>query len=158
MGNANRSRERREDPDYIVEDDANTREWLIGKTDFEYCDEFGLHMEVALRRRSYRRQALETRAAVVFEEILPGGYGEERHSAIMNAVREVAGPEADSTALVRAARSCCRSRSHCEVFRCRIAAVAARWRSMMVPEDRMLCAEPQVQGISKKAARGVYTE
>ena len=34
-------------------------------------------------------------------------------------------PAALSTALTRAARSWCRSRSHCEVFRCRMAAVAA---------------------------------
>src|SRR6266403_1859791 len=34
-------------------------------------------------------------------------------------------PDAASTALTRAARSCWRSRSHCEVLRCRIAAVAA---------------------------------
>src|SRR5690606_28552626 len=33
--------------------DRRVREWLVGKTDFEFCEEYELHPEVALRRRSY---------------------------------------------------------------------------------------------------------
>lgn len=58
--------------------DPALREWLLGRSDFEFCEEMGLHMEVALRRRSYRRQALETRTTVTFEETLPDRTGAER--------------------------------------------------------------------------------
>ena len=35
--------------------DKDLREFLIGETDVEYCQEMGYHPEVALRRRSHRR-------------------------------------------------------------------------------------------------------
>lgn len=59
--------------------DRGLREWLIGKTDFELCQEVGLHLEIALRRRSYRKQAIETKQLVYFDEVLPGPNGSERH-------------------------------------------------------------------------------
>jgi len=47
------------------------REFLIGETDVEYCQEMGYHPEVALRRRSHRRRAVSTKSTVSFEEVLP---------------------------------------------------------------------------------------
>src|SRR5690606_31490041 len=35
--------------------DASLHAWAIGKTDVEYCQRLGLHPEVALRRRAFRR-------------------------------------------------------------------------------------------------------
>ena len=54
------------------------REVLIGETDVEYCQEMGLHPEVALRRRSHRRRAISTKTTTSFEEILPGEDGTYR--------------------------------------------------------------------------------
>lgn len=60
--------------------DERRREWLIGRTDFDYCKEFGLHLEVALRRRAHRMEAIDRGETVYFEESLPVG-GEERRLA-----------------------------------------------------------------------------
>jgi len=59
--------------------DEQMREWLIGKSDFEYCEQFGFHMEVALRRRTYRKQAVEEKKTVCFEESITPEKGETRH-------------------------------------------------------------------------------
>ncbi len=54
------------------------RAFLIGETDVVYCQEMGLHPEVALRRRSHRRRAVSTKTTVSFEEILPAQNGSIR--------------------------------------------------------------------------------
>ena len=58
--------------------EKNLREFLIGETDVEFCQEMGLHPEVALRRRSHRRRAVGTKATVSFEEIMPADNGDIR--------------------------------------------------------------------------------
>jgi len=59
--------------------DGKLREWLIGKSDFEYCREHGIHVEVALRRRGFRKQAVENKEVISFEESISTTPGEERH-------------------------------------------------------------------------------
>ena len=67
--------------------DKDLRAFLIEETDVEYCQEMGLHPEVALRRRSHRRRAVASKKAVSFEEILPAKNGEIRTvSRIFNPV------------------------------------------------------------------------
>lgn len=58
--------------------DERQRSWLIGRTDFDYCRESGLHTEVALRRRAHRLEAVDRGESVFFEEevVLDG---EPRH-------------------------------------------------------------------------------
>lgn len=56
-----------------------SRQWLRGKTDFDLCRRLGLHPEVALRRRSHRRRALQTGQRVRFEEVLPRRDAPPRH-------------------------------------------------------------------------------
>lgn len=75
--------------------EAHVREWILGKTDFDLCEEYGLHPEVALRRRSFRRQATETRQPVTFEEILPDASGTERR--ILRTYSPHLSPEGDVT-------------------------------------------------------------
>lgn len=58
---------------------ASVRDALIGNTDIEYCQHLGLHPEIALRRRSYRREAIEGQKIVTFEEVLPGPNGSLRY-------------------------------------------------------------------------------
>ncbi len=50
-------------------------EWAIGKTDVEFCQRLGLHPEVALRRRAFRRQAVNAGKVISFEEeiVMPNG-------------------------------------------------------------------------------------
>ncbi len=54
-----------------VIEDQQARQWLLGKTDFDFCKKAGLHPEVALRRRSHRRRAVATGETVHFEERVP---------------------------------------------------------------------------------------
>ena len=58
--------------------DKDLRDFLIGETDVEYCQEMGYHPEVALRRRSHRRRAVSTKATVTYEEVIPDKDGEIR--------------------------------------------------------------------------------
>ncbi|MFQ5570153.1 MAG: ATP-binding protein [Rhodothermales bacterium] len=51
--------------------DKDLRDYLIGESDVVYCQELGLHPEVALRRRSHRRRAVSTKSTISFEEVLP---------------------------------------------------------------------------------------
>ncbi len=60
--------------------DEHRRQWLIGRTDFDYCKEFGLHLELALRRRAHRMEAVDRKETIYFEENVPVG-GEERRLA-----------------------------------------------------------------------------
>lgn len=57
----------------------NVRDALLGNTDLEYCQEMGLHPELALRRRSHRREAVDSGQTVSFEETLPESGGEVRY-------------------------------------------------------------------------------
>ena len=57
----------------------STIEWAIGKTDVEYGQRLGLHPEVALRRRAYRRQAVSSGKPVTFEEELTLPDNQIRH-------------------------------------------------------------------------------
>jgi signal transduction histidine kinase len=54
-------------------------QWLEEKTDFDLCRRLGLHPEVALRRRSHRRRALQERRRVRFEEVLSRRDAPPRH-------------------------------------------------------------------------------
>ena len=58
--------------------DKDLRDFLISETDVEFCQEMGLHPEVALRRRSHRRRAVGSKTTVSFEEIMPADDGEIR--------------------------------------------------------------------------------
>jgi len=49
-------------------EDAEQQKWLIGKTDLDYCRESGLHIELALRRRGHRMEAIDSKQTVFFEE------------------------------------------------------------------------------------------
>ncbi len=68
------------------------REFLMGETDVEYCQEMGYHPEVALLRRSHRRRVLSSRTTVTFEETLPAKDGSYRtFTRIMTPVLDKAG-------------------------------------------------------------------
>ena len=87
--------------------DERRREWLLGRTDFDYCKEAGLHVELALRRRAHRVEAIDRRETVFFEENIVVD-GDERRLAwrycpFMDAENEVAmvvGYGVDMTQLV----------------------------------------------------------
>lgn len=74
------------------------RDALIGNTDIEFCQHLGLHPEIALRRRSYRREAIEGQKLVVFEEILPGQDGELRY--ITRMLNPIVDADGEVTAIV----------------------------------------------------------
>jgi PAS domain S-box-containing protein len=88
--------------------DERRREWLLGRTDFDYCKESGLHLELALRRRAHRVESIDRRETVFFEESLAVD-GEERRLAwrycpfidAQNDVTMVVGYGVDITDLVR---------------------------------------------------------
>jgi hypothetical protein len=48
---------------------GDTRGWIIGKDDFEYCSAYNKPMELAINRRSYFTEALAEGIQVEFEEI-----------------------------------------------------------------------------------------
>ena len=48
---------------------GDSRSWIIGKNDFEYCSVFNKPMELAINRRSYFTEALAEGIQVEFEEI-----------------------------------------------------------------------------------------
>jgi signal transduction histidine kinase/PAS domain-containing protein len=48
---------------------GDTRHWIIGKDDFEYCAEFNKPIELAINRRSYFTEALAEGIQVEFEEV-----------------------------------------------------------------------------------------
>jgi signal transduction histidine kinase/PAS domain-containing protein len=49
--------------------EGDSRHWIIGKDDFEYCTQFNKPAELAINRRSYFTEALAEGAQVEFEEI-----------------------------------------------------------------------------------------
>ncbi|GAB2773799.1 signal transduction histidine kinase/DNA-binding NarL/FixJ family response regulator [Hymenobacter luteus] len=49
--------------------DADTRIWVIGHDDFAYCTHFQRPRELAVQRRACFEQAVQTRAAVAWEEV-----------------------------------------------------------------------------------------
>lgn len=53
-----------------VAKEKEVREWLVGKTDIEYCKYLNLHPEVALRRRNFRKKVITEGEPVEFEEVL----------------------------------------------------------------------------------------
>ncbi|HEX8350305.1 MAG TPA: PAS domain-containing protein, partial [Hymenobacter sp.] len=57
-----------------VKDNA-VREWMIGKTNFEYFQHYNRPMEIAERRQSILQQVLTERQLVSFEETLPSSEG-----------------------------------------------------------------------------------
>jgi PAS domain S-box-containing protein len=57
-----------------------TREWLIGKTDFDYCAYKGLDTSKAEMRRAYFNKALETMETVAMEERQVNQNGETHHT------------------------------------------------------------------------------
>ena len=48
---------------------GDTRSWIIGKDDFEYCSAFNKPIELAINRRSYFTEALAEGIQVEFEEV-----------------------------------------------------------------------------------------
>ena len=48
---------------------GDSRHWIIGKDDFEYCTHFNKPIELAINRRSYFTEALAEGIQVEFEEI-----------------------------------------------------------------------------------------
>ena len=52
---------------------AEIRQWMIGRTDEDYCRKRGRSMDVAKERKRWQLRAIETRASVSFEEELGGG-------------------------------------------------------------------------------------
>ena len=48
---------------------GDTRGWIIGKDDFEYCSAYNKPMELAINRRSYFTEALAEGIQVEFEEV-----------------------------------------------------------------------------------------
>ncbi len=59
--------------------DAERRVWIIGKTDMDYCQEYGVDPEVAGRRQAWYREVVATKKASSFEETLHSRTGEIRH-------------------------------------------------------------------------------
>jgi signal transduction histidine kinase/PAS domain-containing protein len=49
--------------------EGDSRHWIIGKDDFDYCAQFNKPIELAINRRSYFTEALAEGAQVEFEEI-----------------------------------------------------------------------------------------
>ncbi|WP_139925275.1 response regulator [Hymenobacter sp. DG01] len=49
--------------------DSDTRGWVIGHDDFAYCAQFQRPQELAVQRRQCFEQAVQTRAAVAWEEV-----------------------------------------------------------------------------------------
>jgi signal transduction histidine kinase/PAS domain-containing protein len=49
--------------------EGDSRHWIIGKDDFEYCTQFNKPAELAINRRSYFTEALAEGTQVEFEEI-----------------------------------------------------------------------------------------
>lgn len=48
--------------------DAEMRNWLLNKNDFDYCEKRGLPASIALSRRAVFEQAVQNKNAIVFEE------------------------------------------------------------------------------------------
>jgi hypothetical protein len=63
---------------YAVKDPI-IREWLVGKTDFDYCAFRGLDIEIARNRRRRFEEALEKRSIVEWEEVFVGRDGNIRY-------------------------------------------------------------------------------
>lgn len=62
-----------------------TREWIIGKTDLEYCEMKGLPREMALKRGAYFQQSLNNRNAFSWEEVITDRNGnDEAHMRIFS--------------------------------------------------------------------------
>ena len=78
---------------YLYVNEATTeghtqlREAILGYTDVEYCQYLNYHPEIALRRRSHRREAVNNKKIVRFEEVLPSPDGPNRYfSRIYNPI------------------------------------------------------------------------
>jgi len=56
---------------------GDTRSWIIGKDDFEYCSEFNKPIELAINRRSYFTEALAEGIQVEFEEVNKDKQGQQ---------------------------------------------------------------------------------
>ena len=74
--------------------DPELREWLIGKTNFEYCALRGVDTSMAERRHEAFMRALNTRENVRYEEMLTAARGQKKHfvrylSPVLNARGEV---------------------------------------------------------------------
>ncbi|WP_167855153.1 hybrid sensor histidine kinase/response regulator [Hymenobacter wooponensis] len=57
--------------------DAATRAWVIGHDDFEYCARYQRPQKLAMQRRQCFEQAVQTRAAVVWEETQETAAGQQ---------------------------------------------------------------------------------
>ena len=55
------------------------REWIVGKTDFDYCELRGIDVALAERRRGYFQQVLATGEHCEWEEMMTDRQGQERH-------------------------------------------------------------------------------
>jgi len=59
--------------------DPETRRWIIGKTDLEYCHKRGFPLEIAHQRQAWYRQVIASKQTSSFEETLQTHAGENRH-------------------------------------------------------------------------------
>ncbi len=59
--------------------DPEMRQWLLGKTAFDYCRRRNLDLEIARRRHAFVRRAVEEKRIVRFEEALRNRAGGLRH-------------------------------------------------------------------------------
>lgn len=59
--------------------DPATRQWVIGKTDIEYCQRRGFAPEIAQQRLTWYRQIVQTGDTLSMEEILHTREGDPRH-------------------------------------------------------------------------------
>jgi two-component system cell cycle sensor histidine kinase/response regulator CckA len=72
--------------------DAEMREWLLNKTDYEYCALLGMDVAVAYRRHSWLTQTIAGKALGRFEETCAGPNGEVKHFIrLYNPVLDAAG-------------------------------------------------------------------
>ncbi|MFQ5569816.1 MAG: PAS domain S-box protein [Rhodothermales bacterium] len=78
--------------------DPEIRQWLIGKTDIDYCRRRGFDPAVAHRRRAWYSEVLASKKASSFEETLQTRTGEIRH--IVRVATPVLGPDGDVIHLV----------------------------------------------------------
>ncbi len=59
--------------------DDELRQWVIGRTDEQYCQRRGRSPETSKQRKYWQQRAIETRSSVSFEEEVEGPDGEKRH-------------------------------------------------------------------------------
>ena len=78
--------------------DPDFRQWLIGKTDLDYCRRRGVEPDLAHRRQAWYREVIAAGQSSSFEEILQTRAGEEKH--FRRVANPTIGPDGEVTQLV----------------------------------------------------------